>query len=1036
MKKIYDYFSGNPVLINLIYILIILIGLISLTKLKREVFPGTETDTMIVNVVYPGAGPVDIETNVIIPMETSLRKIIGIKDYVSISMENGARLYIYLQDKLSNAKEVKDEIIRELTNLSDIPDDVEEISIININPKRMSVYSFGISIKDETQTNMKELFDFYDKLEKKMKNIEGVAEIKTEGYLDPEIKIRVNPFKINSYNLPLNSIIDSIRSRNIRSTGGTIQSVTKDQNIVTLGQFNDPMDVKDVIIRANYEGKRIFVKDLADVKMGFKEKNIEVYINQKKGLTVSFVKNEDADITLTIQNIKKFIEANKEQIEKKFIISAIDDKSLSIKSLLNVVQSNAIIGFILVFIILIFFLDFKSAFWTALGIPTAILITMTYMYMNDISLNIITLGALITVLGMLVDDAIVVSENIHIYKLKGISGLEAGFKGLIEVLGPIIVSVSTTIVAFLPLLAIKGKMGLFIKVFPLIVSVALLGSLLDAIFLLPHHLSHGKKKTIQKKNWFDPIAKFYKKILMIILKFRYITLAFFIIILIITIFLSLNAFKKFILLKDDTADTLLVNLEAPTGTNFSATSQLTKKLENEIIKNIDPKILISVNSVIGHHRVKSSNDRGNYENWAQIALYFLPSTERIQSIDVIMTDLKKVVKQLGNTGFKKILFAKRVVGPDPGMGVDIKIAGVEFNNLKEAAASIEKYLSTIDGVGDIDNTDKPGKEEIIINFNYPEMAKLNVDVSMVAQTVKTAYDGTIVTSFQTEDKKIDYRLELDTPYKRDVTFLKSLLIPNKQGRLIKLQDIAECYIKQGINVIDHYNGDKAISITANVHNKKITPKEVMSLLKNEFKSLQKKYPGIYLISGGEAAETEESINDLFFAFILALIAIYSILIILFKDPIQPFLVLIVIPFGLVGAFLAFLLHGVPLSFMGMIGLIGLSGVVVNDSVVMIEFIDRIIKSNANKDKRKIKELIAEGAQRRLRPVILTTLTTVAGLLPTVYGIGGKAESIVPTVMAMSYGILFATLLTLFFLPSLYLIIIDIKNILSLKRKEG
>ncbi len=1034
MRKIYDYMSSNPVLVNLIFILIVVVGIASFTGLKKEVFPATETDTMIVNVTYQGASPIDIETNVVIPLEDQIKKIYGIKDFVSISLENNAKLYIYLQDKLTDPKSVKDEIIRELTNAPDLPDDIDNINIINANPKRMSVYTFGLTIKDESKTNIRELYEFYDKLEKKLKKVPGVSEIRVSGYLDPEIKIKVNPLKVREYNLSLNTIVDSIKSRNIRSTGGNIQSMVKDQNIVTIGQFANPLDVKDVIIRSNYEGKRILVKDIATVTMGLKEGNTEILINQKKGITVSIVKNENADISETIESVKDFLETNRGQIDEKFILETVDDRSLSITALLNVVVSNALMGFLLVFIILLFFLNLKSAFWTAMGIPTAILLTSIYMFLNDISLNIITMGAIITVLGMLVDDAIVISENIHHYRMSGLSNLEAGYIGLREVAGPVIVSIATTIVAFLPLLAIGGKMGLFIKVFPVIISVALIGSLIESVFLLPHHIAHGKPpKRASEKKWFIGLSKLYKKSLLFILKFRYITLAFFLIIISITFLLSIRVFDKFVLIKDDSSDTILVNYEAPIGTPLSKTKQMTLNYEQKLLKMLNQSNILSVNTTIGNHKIKSINDRGDFENWSQTAIYLNPSSERKETVTDIMKTMNQFVKKNGKGEFEKIFFVKKVIGPDPGMGVDIKVAGNKIESLNKVVEILEKSLGEIKGVSNIDTTNKPGKEEINIEFNYDKMAQLSLDVSMVAQTIKTAYDGNVVTTFQTADKKIDYRLEIAPDFKRDVAFLKELQIPNKQGRLIQLNEIAKFKTKQGFNTIDHYNGDKAVSLTASVNNSIITPKDVMKIIKTEFKKISGEYKGVYLVGGGEAVETEQSLRDLMMAFLLAIFAIYTILVILFKNPIQPLLVLSVIPFGIVGAILAFFVPGIPLSFMGLIGLIGLSGVVVNDSVVMVEFINKTIKTNPSADKQTIKLLVAEGAKRRLRAVLLTTLTTVGGLMPTVYGIGGKAESIVPTVMAMAYGIMFATILTLYFLPSLYMIMVDLTGLLNFKK---
>lgn len=1026
-KKIFEYLSTNPTLVNLIVILIITIGIISTVNLKQEVFPPTDIDTMIVNVAYPGASPQDVEINVVIPMEEKIKKIVGIKEYVSLSLENNARIYIYLDEDLSNKQKVKDEITRNLNSVPDLPQDIEDIKITEVNPKMMSVYTFAIMPKKNSGVSKSALFKFADKVEKKLLKLNGVGEVRIEGYEEPEVKIYVNPNKMKNYYISLNDVLESIQSRNIRSTGGSIQSVQKEQTIVTIGQFDDPLDVKDVIIRSSYEQNRVHIRDIAKVEMGFKEDNIELRVNKNNAVSISIVKKENADIMKTIKNVKSFLnKISKESLSEKFEIVPIDDRSLSIRSLLKVVLSNAIIGFILVFIMLFLFLDVRSAFWTAFGIPITILITLSYMFANDISINLMSLGAIITVLGILVDDAIIISENIFTHRKEGLPPLQAGVQGLLEVLGPVTISVITTIFAFLPLLAVKGKMGKFIMIFPILITVALLASLFESIFLLPNHLVHGKIKQKAKKDWFAPIIEKYSLLLKKILKFRYLVLIFFMILLVLTFFLSKSSFGRFKLIIDNSSDTVLINLEAPESSSLSQTSKLTSKIEDIVLNVVKKEERVAINTVIGHHRVKKLSDKGNHTNWSQVAIYLKPYTDRERTAGEIIRALKKAIKEKKVKGFKKILFTKKVLGPDPGQGVDIKVTGNDDRTNIEVVEMIESFLKTIPGVTDLDNDNKPGKEELKIVFNYQKLAQFNMNVATVAQTIRTAFEGTIATSIQMTDKKLDFRVEIDSNFKENKNFLKNLLIPNKQGNLIRLEEIAGIKIQEGSSTITRFNGERTITINANIDKKTTTSKNVMGTVKRHFKDISKTYPDISLIFGGEAQETEKSLRDLFIAMLLAILGIYTVLVFLFKNSTQPLLVLMVVPFGMIGALLAFYFHKMPLSFMGLVGMIGLTGVVVNDSVVMVDFINKVIRKNNNK--LKLIDNIASGAKKRLRPVLLTTLTTVFGLLPTVYGIGGKAESIVPTVMAIAYGLIFATLLTLFFIPSLFMIGTDVRSI--------
>ncbi|HMB00676.1 MAG TPA: efflux RND transporter permease subunit, partial [Spirochaetota bacterium] len=819
--------------------------------------------------------------------------------------------------------------------------------------------------------------------------------------------------------------ISSIQRRNVRSTGGTLQSVTREKNVVTIGEFETPAEAGAVIIRSSFEEKRVRIKDVADIKEGFEKAETMVRVNRSPGVTLSIVKKENADVVETVRRVKKWLRQNSNIIPKNLKLNIIDDRSLSIIALLNVVKSNALIGFILVFIILFIFLDLRSAFWTAFGIPVTILMILSVMNFFDISLNIISLGAVITVLGMLVDHGIVISENIYSSRLKGLTGIQAALQGLKEVFTPVVITILTTIAAFLPLLFIKGMMGKFIYIYPIIITIALSASFIEAVFFLPNHLAHARQHSEQMiVPWFEAVISFYKKVLRQVIRYRYLVAAAFIIIFILTFVISRGTIKNYTLFWDNSSDAFYINLEAPQGTSLAQTAFLTKKIEQIVTSEIKKKERLSIRTIIGHHTVKRIRSRGNHENWSQITVFLKPQTERERNVEQIIRALRKKINPKKIKSFDRIMFAKQTVGPSPGKALEIKVVGGAEHDRYAAAAAVEKFLLDQNGVIDVDNDHKKGKEELKIVFDYNRLAKLNMDVASVARTVRTAYEGTVATSMQTMGEEIDFRVMIAEPYKKDSAFLKKLLIPNKQGKLIRLGDIAAFKAAATEAMLNHYNGERAVTLTAKVDRRQTTAGLVMHTLKKQFNNVPEKYNGVYLVEKGESAETTASARDLLIAFSIALLAIYLILVLLFNSLIQPVIILITVPFGLTGALLSFTAHSIPLNFMGLIGIIGLSGVVVNDSVVMVSFINTLIKE---KKQGIILENIIQGASLRLRPVILTTLTTAAGLFPTVYGIGGSVSSLRPTVMGLSYGILFATLLTLFLIPALYVIAADLKQ---------
>jgi multidrug efflux pump subunit AcrB len=1028
MNKVIQYFVENKVIVIMAILLIIVGGIFSVFNLKQEIFPSTDMDTMIITIKYPGASPDDVELNAIIPLEEKLLTIPGIKDIASLSIENGGTIYVYIDQDIPVVQNVKDSIYREIGENTGLPPEVEDISIVDINPKRMAVQNIGITLKSGASIPETDFFAYIKKFDAQLKNVQGVGETRISGYRDREIKIYIDPLKLQNKYLSLNDIIRSIQTRNIRDTGGTIQSINKEKNIVTIGQFENPLDVKDVIIRSNFEKQSIKIKDMGSIEDGFKKDDILIRVNKEKGVTISVVKKENANIVKTTKNVSNYLKQIKENIPEGINISLIDDRSFSIISLFNVVVTNAIIGFIIVFVIMLFFLDIRASFWTALGIPLTLFMLFIIMNIADFSLNLLSLGAVITVLGMLVDHGIIISENIATYKSKGLQPVEAAVKGVKSVIAPVSVTILTTIFAFIPLLYIRGTMGKFIFIYPIIITLALAGSFIDAVFFLPHHMAKGKPGKKIKK-WFQVVKNGYQFILKEALQIRYIIVVLFLLILVVAVFISQKAINDFVLMWDNSSDTFYINLEADDNSSLKNTSLLTAEMEELVLKYIPEKERIAVRTAIGHHTVKRTSSKGNHENWAQIAVFLVPKADRDRDISEIIRDFKNVIKKNKPRGFTKITFAQQVIGPSVGGGVDIKVSAPDLKTREIIQKEVEEYLHTVPGVMDIENDQKKGKQELLIIFDYEKLAQYEMTVASAAQTVRIAYDGVIATSIQTPNQKLDFRVQLDEKFTLNETSLLNLRIPNNKGRLIKLGDVAKIKTTYGTSIINHYNGERVITISANVDKKITTPTIVTEQLVTQFENIDKKFPGSSLIFKGEAEETSESLRDFVFAFIIAFLLIYAVLILLFKSFEQPLLILMTIPFGIIGVLLAFTIHGLPLSFMALVGIIGLSGVVVNDSVVMVDFINKIMQSETNKSKNYIIDSIVSGAGNRLRPVLLTTITTVGGLLPTVYGIGGQAASLVPVTLAMAYGLLFATLITLFLVPSMFLITEDIKGLI-------
>lgn len=1044
MERIIVFFAKKTMLVNIIVMAILFVGGYYYFNLQKESIPSTDLDKMLIAVTYPGATPLDVEQNAVIPIEEELQGISGIDEYETTIIENVAIIIVTLDETLPDRQPVKDEVFRQMQNVPDLSEDVEEVTTYDLNPNKMSIYTLAVHFKEGMEGDERELFDVSQMLENELVRLEGVGEIRIDGRTDPEIKVYVDPIKMQQNYIALSDVVNALSVRNVRATGGDMESGGKEQTVVTYGEFENPLDASNAVIRSTFNGQRVRISDIGHVEEGFEDKTVYMRVNRAPGYSLSVVKNENADILKTINVVNQYLKDNADLIPDNIQVSVMGDNSRTIKSLLSIVTSNLIQGFIIIFITLIIFLDFKSAMFTSLGMVVTMFSCFIYMQVSGITFNIMSLAAIITVLGMIVDNSIVVSENIFNFKNAGYKGLEATRLAVSDVVMPMVASTLTTVAAFFPMLTISGMMGKILNIFPKIVIFTLVVSMLQATLLLPNQLQDKEdkyksykppKKKSKFKNPldFDKDALFDKMkipfgvVLEKLIHVRYIVVGAFVALLIASVFLAQNSFKNFVLIYDTSADTIVINIEMPTGTTKEVTTKEIAKIEDAITKVVKPEELVALYSLVGKQVDQEvvSEEKGSL---AGIMVYLVPAAERKRTADELVVLINQ---EIDKTDIRQTvpIFSMNTKGSvDPGDPVDVRIVGNKTELAKQAKEEVKAFLATLPGVINIDDDDKVGKEELRIMLDYDKIAELGVDVATVANEARAAYYGIEATYIQELENKLNFRVVFDDKYTYDIQYLTNLLIPNSSRRLLYLHNLADIDIADGLATLKHYNGERTIKITADIEYGKNTSQQIMNAVREKFKDFSKQYRGLKLVFGGEAKETVKALKQLAFSFAMAFIFVYIVLLLQLNRFIQPIMIMIIIPFGLIGVLLGFALHRMPLSFMGVVGIIGLAGVVVNNGIILVDLINKIIDEGVEGGKKGVAKAIVDGAKQRLRPVFLTTVTTVVGLLPTVYGIGGRADIIIPIVMALAYGLLFASLLTLIFLPCMFMIMFDLRLI--------
>ncbi len=1029
MRSFFKFFAERHLLANLLTLMLILLGVASLMRINLSALPKVDVGQVVISTRYPGASPEDVELNVTNKIEDELKSVTGIDWIRSSSFENSSIVSVKIDDD-ADLEDIQTEIREAVTQVTDLPAEVTETPrITEIKSSIFPVIEVGMSSDD---LPYRELREFARRFEKKLKEISGVASVEKYGYRAREIQVEVSPDKMMKYKLPMQDIINAIQARNVRSSGGSLESYTSEKNVVTLAQFRDPLEVGDVIIKSSLEGAMIWVKDLAVIHDDFEEERLIPAMNGKKTISFQVTKSENADIIEMVAAVKALVAKEKVHLPASIEFLYSSDASIEVRNSFEVVGSNGAIGLILVLITLSLFLNVRSSFWVAMGIPVSLLGVIMLLPLFDVELDSITLAAMVLVIGIIVDDAIIITENIFQRREKGDTPLDAAINGVHEVYLPVFTTIATTFLAFLPMFFMKGMMGKFVFVIPLTISLALFVSMFESFFMLPAHIlggiqpKKGKKQRSASRNWFRPVRDFFEKHLHLLLKLRYLIFLLAIIILAGSLMYAAK-FMSFRLFDTKGATKIAATIRLPIGTSLKATADKVKEIE-AIIQSLPEDELESYMLRIGGSADVISVEN---EHVATMTLNLTPYSTRIRHgmriADVIVEDLRKQAAEV--QGIEQITFAVDVGGPPTGAPIEIRIIGTDDALRTQLADDIVAFLTNeVAGTKDIDRNDKPGKDEVAIKINYERLARYGLTVADIAQNVRIAYDGQVVTSTRYGEEDVEFRVIIEKEFRQRMDYLKRLRVPNRRGELIALEEIASLEVGPGVAVFRHYDSERSITITGDVSQDKTTTVKVSNAVLERFEPVvEKEYPGIRLKVGGEAQETQKTMIDLMVSFGIAILGIYFLLILLFNSATQPLMVLIAIPFGLCGVIIAFALHAEPLSFLAMTGIIGLGGVVVNDSLVLVDHLNELRRQG---DGKNLMELVASGTANRLRPIILTTFTTVSGLLPLAYGLGGESVDMAPMGLALGYGLLFATPITLILIPCLYMIGQDIRNLLA------
>jgi len=1019
MKSIIAYFVRRGLVVNLLSLMLLFAGLFAAYNIQREAFPSVNFDVIVVAAVYPGTSPREVENLLLTPIERELKGVDGIDTLYATAYAGSMQITVRVDPNYKDRSRLVSDI-QQAINRASLPSDLPaDPTIREVKSEQAPVLGFTV-FGDVTPLQLKHISNH---IKDAVLDLEGVSHVFVQGDLKEEIRITLDPQRMRQHRISINDIMRLIQGWNINAPGGRLKDAQGQRIIRITGEFTSAEDAGNLVLRANDLGQSLKLKDVANVEATLERPRRIVAAQGDPAVNMIVMKKGDTDIITLVDRVRSYLDTVPEQYHLQ--VRTYHDLSLVTRLRLGVLTSNGAIGLALVMLTLLLFLRPAVAFTTAWGLPIIFFSGLALLYFSGVTLNLLTMFGFIMVLGLMVDDAIIIGENATWHMERGLSPEKAAIEGTYELMGPVTATVLTTIVAFLPLMYMDGIIGKFIYSIPVVVIVLLGFSLVEALFILPNHIrdvanpnKHPRERVIF--NWFN---HHYGRILEKAVKFRYFTIFLTLLALLGTGLLASQ--MRFQLFPAGAESEFYLRVNAPIGTTLEGTFKHLVALDEAVRKRIDSQVLETTTLVAGENSadqreaLKQVGDRFGF-----VRVILTPFTQRDVSAYKIMADIEKDIPKAFPE--LEISFAMQSSGPPVGRALQVEISGSNDADKEHAARALETMLHSIKGVSAIESDLQAGQTELHIVLDRAKAAYAGIDLSAAALHIKAAFDGIRVSTLKRGKEETDVTIRYPENAQHNIDTLMQLEIPNQRRGLVPLSRLAHIEETPGTSSIRHKNGNHIINVSAEVDRTHINSKELNSLIKTR----QDEWLGddaktVHYHLGGEQERSKESVQGLIFSFIFALVGIFVILAIQFNRLSYPLLVMLAIPFGAIGIVVGFFVHGQPISFMAMMGFVALTGVVVNASLVLAVFIQRELESGVT-----WRNAIVESGKRRLRAVLLTTITTVVGLLPTAYGWGGFDPFVAPMALALSWGLMFSTMITLFSIPAAMGIGMDIQSIIA------
>jgi multidrug efflux pump subunit AcrB len=1034
MRNILAAFAKNRVFANIVLVLIFMAGGLAVTSMVRENFPEFSLDMILITVPFPGADPEAVEEGISTKIEEAVEGIEGIKLYTTESHENTGVTLIEVKENY-DADKVLDNVRTAVGAISTFPVDAEKpvIKELTVKDPVMLLYLSG-------EMSERRLKEWSEEIKDEVQQLPEVSQVEIFGTRDYEIGIEVSEERLREYGLSFDQVAAAVRRSNLNLAGGTIRSQGEEIRVRTMGRKYTAEEMAQVVVLARPEGEIITLDRIATIKDDFEEDPIQARINGKPSLMVIVYKTTEEDSLAISREVSRYVADKQAVLPTGIHLNLLYDNTEMLRDRIDLLVKNGAIGLLIVFISLWAFLNMRLSFWVGMGIPVSVAGALAVLWAIGGTINMISLFGFIMVLGIVVDDAIVVGEAIYVHRRRGAPPLRAAVDGCIEVAMPVVAAVVTTVVAFIPLAYVGGIMGKFIAILPVVVIACLVISLIECLILLPAHLSHLPdlnqdlserhlfirlvetlhRTTSRGMEWF--VEHIYTPLLSRALYWRYISLCIAIAVLLLSLGLVRGGILKFEVMPDIDGFIMTGTVTFPEGTPPLVTADAIAQMDAALLRLSEKTetlsgepMLVDRLSLVGQ-TLEDIPQRGPCVGSVQAIL--LPSERRgVHSKDLMV----QWEEEIGTIpGVKSLTFAGLSHGP-PGAPIEIWLQGHKMDAILAAADDLQQRLRRFEGVYQIRSDFAPGKNEMRLTLK-PEARNLGFTVDDLARQVYGGFYGQEAVRLQRGRDDVRVKVRYTAEERRRISDLEKIRIRTPAGREVPLLSVSDIEFAPGYSTITRTNGLRRVAVSADVDSKKANTNEILAELAGSyFPELKHRYPGLMVAVQGEQKKMRESFETLKVGFPLAIIGIFIIIATMFRSYAQPFVIMFTVPFGIIGAILGHLILGFNLSMLSIFGMVALTGVVVNDAIILIERINGNLAAGM-----PFFEAIIQGGARRFRAIILTTVSTVGGLVPMIMETDLQARGLIPMAISLAAGVAFATLLTLILIPSLLVILSDFR----------